>query len=69
MAELDVHRRFPDRGTTAAWWLEVSEVIAQCAMQRARAERQRSSAESMRQQAHAMRARVRIDCREWTRAR
>jgi hypothetical protein len=66
MAEPDAKGRFSDRGIRAARRVEVSEVIAQCERQRARAARQRHSALSMRDEAHAMRTRLR---REWSRAR
>jgi hypothetical protein len=65
MAAAYAHRRFSGRGITMAFRLEVSEVLAQCATQRARAERQRTSAASMRKEAHAMRSRMRFD---WLRA-
>lgn len=65
MAQPDANRRFPDRGITEGSRLELSDVVAQCERQRARAERQRNSAVSMRKEAHDMRDRVRLD---WLRA-
>ena len=66
MVQPHVYQRLPDPGSSAVFRLDVSEVLAQSARQRERAERQRNSALSMRSEAHLMRTRMR---RDWSRAR